>query len=92
MTKDDGVMITEDGSGNRFFKIGDWTRVTLVRAKNRDDAKNWAGCDVLRIQSYRNLESERLRMGAEYPLDSPDALDKLIKALQKLARDESQKK
>jgi hypothetical protein len=86
------VVFAEDGKGNRFFKIGDWTRVTLVKAKNRDHAKNWAGCDVLRIQSYRNLESENVMMGAEFPLDSPEALDDLINALQELARGESGKK
>jgi hypothetical protein len=90
--KKDNVVFAEDGKGNRFFKIGDWTRVTLVKAKNRDHAKNWAGCDVLRIQSYRNLESEKVMMGAEYPLDSPEALDELIKALQDLARDEGGKR
>ncbi|WPB74592.1 hypothetical protein KYC5002_36980 [Archangium violaceum] len=82
----------EDGKGNRFFKIGGWTRVTLVKAKNRDHAKNWAGCDVLRIQSYLNQESEKVMMGAEYPLDSPEALEDLIDALQQLARGAGEKK
>jgi len=91
MTKGN-VVFAEDGKGNRFFKIGDWTRVTLVKAKNRDHAKNWAECDVLRIQSYRSLESEKLMMGAEFPLDSPDALAELIEALQNLARGEGKKK
>lgn len=86
------VVFAEDGKGNWFFKIGDWTRVTLVKAKNRDHAKNWAGCDVPRIQSYRNLESENVMMGAEFPLDSPEALDELINALQELARGEGGKK
>lgn len=62
------VVFGEDGKGNRFFKIGDWTRVTLVKAKNRDHAKNWAGCDVLRIQSYRNLASENVMMLSSFSI------------------------
>ena len=80
------VEFGEDGRGNRFFKIGDWTRVTLVKAKNRDPSKDWSGCDVLRIQSYLNQESDRVMPGAEFPLESPGDLDTLINSLQALVK------
>jgi len=80
------VEFGEDGRGNRFFKIGDWTRVTLVQAKNRDRDKDWSGCDVLRIQSYLNQESDRVMPGAEFPLEAPEDLDALLNALRDLVK------
>lgn len=56
-------------------------RITYVPATDRTSAKNWAGCDVLRIQSHKNETDQSLHMGAELPIQSPDVFVDMISKL-----------
>lgn len=72
--------ILYDGSGHAYTRV-DNIRITYVPARDRDEAKNWAGSDVLRIQAYKGGDSEALFPGAEFPVGSPDAFIRLISGL-----------
>lgn len=61
-------MIKKDSAGNSYVDIGEWTRITLIPAFARAEVKDWAGCTVLRVQSYRDAKQSALHMGAEIPV------------------------
>lgn len=69
-----------DGAGHLFVDI-DNIRITYVPAADRDPDANWAGSDVLRIQSYRGADSSALHRGGEFPVASPEAFSQLIAGL-----------
>ena len=69
-----------DGSGNIYADIAN-VRVTYVPAKNRSQASNWAGSDVLRVQSYREPPSKALHPGAEFPVASPSDFGDFVAAI-----------
>lgn len=54
-----------DGSGNMFQTVGN-LRITYVPAASREEEKNWARADVMRIQAYRGHKA--LFRGAEFPV------------------------
>ena len=69
--------ITVDSSGNEFVNVGT-VRLTYIKAENRDEKKNWAGQDVIRIQAYKD-DSNQLHQGAEIPIgDRESSLDLLL--------------
>jgi len=74
------VGISTDGSKQPFLRIGN-IRVTFVAAVERPEARNWADTDVLRVQAYRDSESDALHKGAEFPVDTPEAMFELISGL-----------
>lgn len=61
----------EDGPGNIYIDVGP-TRVTYVCRDDRDEDDDWAGVDVIRIQTYRegeDRESDALHgLGVEIPV------------------------
>ncbi len=61
----------KDGPGNPYMNFGDWTRLTFVERK-RGDQKDWAGSDVIRIDSYREEGTDALHRGPEIPIGQPD--------------------
>ena len=69
-----------DGAGHLFADV-DNVRITFVPAADRKPKANWAGSDVLRLQSYKQETSGPLHMGAELPVASAEAFVALISAL-----------
>lgn len=69
-----------DSAGNVCRDV-DNLRITYVPAASREHAKNWAGQDVLRVQSYRGGDNAALHRGAEFPIESPDSFVALLSAL-----------
>jgi hypothetical protein len=71
----------KDGA-NHIYEECQNVRMTYVPAKDRATAKNWAGCDVIRIQSHKNDKDNALHMGAELPLpDDPTVFVDMISKL-----------
>ena len=56
-------------------------RVTYIPARDRDDSKNWAGSDVVRVQSYKGEDDHSLHMGAELPISSPEVFGSFVAAI-----------
>ena len=73
-------MTDTDQAGNIFTELEN-IRVTYVDQENRSESKNWANCDVIRIQAKRDDTSNRLHLGAEIPISSPISVLDLINAL-----------
>lgn len=69
-----------DSAGHLFQDV-DNVRVTYVPAADRKPELNWAGSDVVRLQSYKQGTTGALHMGAELPVASPDAFVALISVL-----------
>lgn len=65
--KADEFIVRIDGSGNPYIDVS-YVRVTYIPADHRKPEANWAGCDVLRIQAYKNDDSNAVFPGAEFPL------------------------
>ncbi len=65
------IKVKKDSKGHLYVDIGEATRLTIEPGAERAAAKNWAGCTVLRVQTYRNDESSSMHMGPEIPI--PDA-------------------
>jgi len=57
----------KDGKGNCYIDVGNG-RVTYVRGSTREDKKNWAGEDVIRIQAYQDESRTQLHRGEELPV------------------------
>ncbi len=69
-----------DGPEHVCARVGN-IRVTYVPATDRTEMQNWAGSDVLRVQAYRDSESDALHKGAEFPVNTPEAFVDLISGL-----------
>jgi hypothetical protein len=82
--------IKEDSSGNRYIDVGHWTRITFVSGALRLKEQNWAGCDALRIQTYRSHDSGQLHMGVEIPLRGMVTVIEFIQAIVTLVRSVSE--
>ncbi len=83
---DDLMKITKlqtDGAGHLYAEVEN-IRITYIPAKDRAPGKDWAGSDVLRIQSYRGADDHALNMGAEVPIASPAMLGELVAAISQL--------
>jgi hypothetical protein len=57
------------------------TFVSHIPAADRSPDKNWAGSDVIRVQSYKGPNDKSLFMGAELPISSPEVFGDFIAAL-----------
>jgi hypothetical protein len=53
-------------------------RVTYIPAKDRDGSKDWAGSDVIRVQSYKGAAGSSLHMGAEFPVSTPEVFSQFV--------------
>jgi hypothetical protein len=73
--------MTERDNANHIYTEVENIRITYVPARDREEAKNWAGSDVLRVQAYRGGSDRSLHMGAELPVPSPEVFVELITAL-----------
>ena len=62
------------GKGNVFLIVGN-LRITYVSAASREEEKDWAGADVIRIQAYRGdpRHNQSLHRPAEFPV--PEDVD-----------------
>ncbi len=69
-----------DQSHHRYEDLG-LVRITYVPRADRTTAKDWAGCDVMRIQAYTNDVDRSLRPGPEIPIREADDITRLIAAL-----------
>jgi hypothetical protein len=79
------IIMHKDSKGNDYLEIGN-IRVSLVRSSNRTAAKNWPGCDVIRIQAYRGNANSSLHKGAEFPVNSKNEIVDLVRVLLELHR------
>lgn len=73
----------KDSAGHTYAEVRN-IRVTYVPKKDRAAAKNWAGQDVLRVQSYREDTSggsKSLHMGAEIPVESAEVFGEFVAAI-----------
>lgn len=78
--------IKRDSVGNPYIDVGEWTRITLVLPYQREESKDWAGCAVLRVQTYRELATASLHRGAEFPITNAGDILTLIQAISTLAK------
>ena len=69
-----------DGPDHLCVRVGN-IRITYVPAADRTETQNWAGSDVLRVQAYRDSESDALHKGAEFPVSTPEAFVDLLSSL-----------
>ena len=69
-----------DQAGHEWERVGN-VRVTFIPQHERDPGKDWAGADVLRIQAYKDDQTESLFPGAEFPVPDSDAFADLVRAL-----------
>ena len=82
--KTDLTKITRDKRGN-IYEVIQNIRITYIKSQSRDLDKNWADCDVLRIQSYKEPETNlSLHAGAEIPLENNETILDLIETLCRL--------
>jgi len=72
--------VHEDGAGNVYCEVEN-LRVTYVPAASRSTAKNWAGKDVIRFQTYGGDDSAKLYPGPELPVSSEETVTELVSAL-----------
>jgi hypothetical protein len=73
----------KDSAGHIYADVRN-IRVTYVPKAARAAAKDWAGQDVLRIQSYREDSSagnKSLHMGAEIPIESAEVFGEFVAAI-----------
>ncbi|MCU7490541.1 MAG: hypothetical protein HF312_02660 [Ignavibacteria bacterium] len=68
-------------SKNHFYLEVDNIRVTYIPSQDRAPNRDWAGCDVIRIQAKRNNEDNSLHLGAELPIASSERFIELISSL-----------
>jgi hypothetical protein len=73
-------MTRTDSANHVFTEVGN-IRITYIPARDREEAKNWAGSDVLRLQSYRGEDGSSLHKGAELPVPNAEVFVELISAL-----------
>ncbi len=75
-----------DASSNPYIDVRG-VRLTYVKVENRAHEKNWPGCDVLRINAYKEdpAVSQSLMPGPEIPLGNEgEEFGKLIIGLHHL--------
>lgn len=77
------MQLHKDSTGNFYCEVGN-LRVTYVPSASRSTAKNWAGQDVIRFQTYGSGETAKLYPGPELPVASEDTLGDLVSALTKV--------
>ena len=71
----------KDGRGHIYADVEN-IRVTYIPAKDRDENKEWAGSDVIRVQAYRGAPPDRsLHMGAEIPIPKPEIFGEFVGAI-----------
>jgi len=70
----------KDGKGHIYADIEN-IRVTYIPAKDRSGSKDWAGSDVIRVQSYKSDADRSLHMGAELPVESPEVFGQFVAAI-----------
>ncbi len=81
LSREGTLAMETDSAHNPYWKIGN-LRITYVCAQNRPKEKNWtADADAIRVQAYRDGESESLHMGAEFPVGSPSEFVELVECL-----------
>ncbi len=68
-------------NANHLYEELQNIRITYVPATDRTEANNWAGSDVIRIQSHKNERDNTLHMGAELPIRDPDVFVEMIAKL-----------
>lgn len=71
-----------DGKGHIYSDVSN-IRVTYIPARDRDPGKDWAGSDVIRVQSYREDPSisQSLHQGAEFPISDPEVFGQFVAAI-----------
>ena len=73
-------MLEKDNNNHVYAEVKN-LRITYIPAKDRSASNNWAGLDVIRVQSYRNTINKSLHQGGEFPIESPDVFGQLIAAV-----------
>jgi hypothetical protein len=68
-------------SANHLYEELQNIRITYVPAADRTEKNNWAGSDVIRIQSHKGEKGNALHMGAELPIKNPDVFVEMIAKL-----------
>jgi len=74
------MKLLKDSAGHLYAEIEN-IRITYIPAKDRATGKDWAGSDVVRIQSYRGPNDKSLNMGAEFPISSTEVLGEFVAAI-----------
>lgn len=74
------MQLQKDGPGHLYAEVEN-IRITYIPAKDRAAGKDWAGSDVIRIQSYKGLNDKALNMGAELPISSPEKFGEFVAAI-----------
>lgn len=67
----------KDSKGHVYVDV-DNIRITYIPARDRDGSKEWAGSDVIRVQSYKGPTDRSLHMGAELPVATPEVLGQFV--------------
>ena len=74
------MQLQQDGPGHLYADVGN-IRITYIPANDRAADKNWAGSDVIRIQSYKSVKDRALHPGAELPIKSPEEFGEFVAAI-----------
>jgi hypothetical protein len=74
------MKLDRDGKNHLYAEVEN-IRITYIPAADRTPEADWAGSDVIRLQSYRGFDNKSLHMGAELPISSPEVFGKLVAAL-----------
>jgi hypothetical protein len=74
------MKLLKDSSGHLYAEVEN-IRITYIPAKDRATGKDWAGADVVRIQSYRGSNDKSLNMGAELPISSTEVFGEFVAAI-----------
>jgi hypothetical protein len=72
--------IERDDKGHAYAEVGN-IRITYIPLSGRNPEADWAGADVIRIQSYKSSNNKSLHMGAEVPIFSNKSFGEFIAAL-----------
>lgn len=72
--------MNKDKANHYYMEIQN-IRITYVPNNDRAKEKDWAGSDVLRIQSRKSDKNHALNMGAELPINGPDDFINMIATL-----------
>jgi len=78
-----GHLHAEYAPGHVYIEVGN-LRITYVPSKDRPPEKDWPGCDVIRIQAYRDSVSSALHRGAELPITGISGMRQMVKAIRKI--------
>lgn len=69
-----------DKKGNRYTEIKN-IRLSYIKSINRKPDKDWPGVDVIRIQAYKDGNSNSLHQGAEMPINKKEDIIDFIREL-----------